>query len=745
MRVKRQQAMIIIVLLSVAMTIFTTVLTTLSYRKTQADSYVHAEVLNTVGAVRKLNYALSFGKPIDKFFGLDDLLGGIDELSDEIRGVEIIDNEGNLIESTGDAMGEVRPDSFDSEYRMEEEGIYAFVPFDAGTIILKLDTGVIHDRTREYIGFILRLDALILLAVVLAVFVSCIIASQNGISMKQLRITSVLILVTAQFVLGGLSMRHLDTAYSDSVAQIAQTSALTVKNDINSVVEKGIPYKELTGLDSYLTNLVADIPELSNLSLGTGAAASTNQMTAFELDIKGVADETVRLFCYYDRDMIRSKRINHVIDSMILILIAVFISMESAAFLTRHMEMKGERKKGELYLPGFRLFVFVAGITFTLDVGFFSVLSAKLFGTMGLPESMSFLSGMPNTMYSVAVLIGLLACSSLIRRFGMRRILMAGVTMGIIGYLFFAVSVNLPMLILARFVYGFCDGIIINAIRLYASSQADPALHTKILVEYMAATNLGVSCGVVIGGLIADVASYTLVFLIGAALAIVCLFLVLFAEFPERQEDSEKMSFVLALKELKKPRVFLFMIGAVVPVYIATLFVAFTFPLFGNEAGFSNSIVSGCLMLNFIIIAYLTDPISDWVIKRIRPDIAMAVYMALQTASIGIFVLTGRVWAAILALVLTSLWDCFGMVVMDLALDHVEGTSTEKCTLLQMLFGKLGMVIGPVAITAWLSKGAAGATGVIVIFLAAGLVVYGLSLIIDVSKKRPDAGRMEGR
>ena len=736
MQIKRQRAIVIIVMLSVIMTIFTTVLTTLSYRKTQADSYVHAGVLNAAGTVRKLNYALSFGKPLDKFYGLDDLLAGIDDLSDEIKGVEVIDSEGNLIESTEEAMAEVRPDSLDSEYRMEKDGIYAFVPFDAGTIILKLDVGVINDLTREYIGFILRLDALILLAVVLAAFASCMITSRNGISVKRLRLTSVLILVTAQFALGALSMWHLDTAYSDSVAQIAETTALTVKNDINAVVEKGIPYKELTGMDSYLSNLVADIPELSNLSLGTGAAASTNQMSEFDLDIEGMADETVSLFCYYDRDLIRSKRINNVIDSLILILITVFISMESAAFWTKHMEMKDGRKKGELYLPGFRLFVFVAGITFTLDVGFFSVLSAKLFNAMALPESMSFLSGMPNTMYSVAVLIGLLACSSLIRRFGMRRILMTGVIMGIVGYLFCAASVNLPMLIAARFVYGFCDGIIINSIRLYASSQADPELHTKILVEYMAATNLGVSCGVVIGGLIADVASYTLVFLIGAALAFVCLFLVLFAEFPEKQENSEKMSFVIALKELKKPQVSLFMVGAVLPVYIATLFVAFTFPLFGNEAGFSNSMVSGCLMLNFIIIAYLTDPISDWVIKRVRPDIAMAIYMALQTASIGIFVLTGSVWAAILALVLTSMWDCFGMVVMDLALDHVEGTSTEKCTLLQMLFGKFGMVIGPVAITAWLGKGAAGATGVIVIFMAAGLIIYGLSLIIYSSKNR---------
>ena len=106
----------------------------------------------------------------------------------------------------------------------------------------------------------------------------------------------------------------------------------------------------------------------------------------------------------------------------------------------------------------------------------------------------------------------------------------------------------------------------------------------------------------------------------------------------------------------------------------------------------------------------------------------MALYLALQIVSVGIFVVTASIWAAILALVLTSFWDCFGTVLMDSALDHVEGTTREKCTLLQMVFGKLGMVIGPIAITSFLYKGAAGATGVIVVFLMVGLVIYSISL-----------------
>ena len=309
--------------------------------------------------------------------------------------------------------------------------------------------------------------------------------------------------------------------------------------------------------------------------------------------------------------------------------------------------------------------------------------------------------------------------------------MMAGLIMGILGYILCALSPNLPVLIIARFVYGFCDGIIINAIRLYASAQKDPQAHTRILVEYYAAINLGVSCGVVIGGLVADVASYQVVFLTGAVLGAACLFLIVFAGFSGERAEGEKMSFFDAVKDLRKPQILVFMISVVIPVYIMQLFVSYTFPIFGDEVGFSNSIVSGCLMLNFIIIAYLTDPIADWVGKRLKPQYAMVLYLLLQTFSVGIFVVTSKIWAAILALILTSLWDCFGSVLMDSALDHVEGTTTEKCTLLQMVFGKLSMVIGPVAVTSFLYKGAAAATGVIVVFLAVGLIIYSVSLMLE--------------
>ncbi len=727
MKIKRERVLLTIMLLGVIMTAFSAVLTTMSYRKLQADTVVHAGVLNTTSAVKKLNYSLSFGKPIDKFYGLKEVLEGIDRLSDDINGVEITDGEGKSIEMVGEITESVRRTNPDEEYIIASDGIYAFVEFDAGEIVLKLDKSVVDVATESYMRYIYKISTYIMLGVVLLAFAVCFINGEKEISVKRMRVSSVFILVISQFILGGLSMQKVDEAFRISMDKIAGMTAYSLQNDINEVIDKGVSYDEVIGIDEYMSDIANEIPEIQEIKFAAGIGDSSGDMSTQNMQISGVS-KPVAIHCFYSTDLINRKRLNNAIDVLILMLITIFMSMEAIKFLTNNIEYRDTRASDKLYIPGFRLFVFAQGIAFALDSGFFSVFSDKMFEASGLPESMSFLSGMPKTMYSAAVLIGLFGCSTLIDKFGMKKTLTIGLVSGIVGYLMCAAAPNLPFLIIARFIFGFCDGIVLNAIRLYAAAQESKEMHNRLLVEYMAAIYLGISCGVVIGGLIADVSTYKLVFLTGAFIGIFCLFLEFYAGFPEN-EKKEKLSFIIALKELRFPQVRIFMIFVVIPLYIASLFVEYTFPLFGDEVNLTNSMVSGLLMLNYMILAYLTDPISDWVMKRLRTRWAMLVYMIMQTISIGLFAFTSNIWAAVLAIIFTSIWDCFGLVVIDSALDHVEGTVTEQSTLLQMVFGKFAMIIGPMAITSRLSYGAAGATKVIVFLLIIGIAVYSSSLL----------------
>lgn len=703
--------------------LFSTMLNVMSYQRMIAETYVHESNLNTVGMIRKLNYALSFGKPLEKFYGLEKLLENTKNQSDSILAIEVWKEE-NLITGIGSMVDHKLQSSAKEEYIMEQNNLISFINFDKGQLILRLDDSVVQNAVYHYMVFAVTLDMGLLVFIFFILVILCFLWKEKEVTIQKVKIISLILLIGVQFLFGIYSTISAITSYQSSVFQIGKATANTVATDINEVLGKGMKYQELTKLKDYFHNLCDNISELSEIDFILNIEEKEKEdITCYKIQLKDKAIKEGYVACTTNQKMIQKKILNHMIDIIIVIMVTIFISLEMIGFISSHIEQHDKRKKEELYLPGFRLFVFISGIAFSLDCGFISILSNRLYEQAKLPDYMSFLSGMPNTMYSLAIVLGLFGCSFFIAQIGMKKTLLLGIGMGVIGYLFCMISVSLPLLIIARFIFGFCDGLVINAIRLYASAQKEKELHHKILVTYLASINLGVCCSVVIGGLVADVTSYTVVFFLGAILGIVCLFLVNFSGF-SNQKEKRNMSFLAAILELKIREVWIFMVFLIIPIYIASLYVAYTFPLYSNEIGCSNSLISGCLMVNYLMIAYLTDPISAWVNHHLQPKKAVIFYVILQAVSIGIFVIFASLWTAVLALILTSLWDCFGMVVIDSVLDDVTGTSTEQNTLLQMLFGKIGLVIGPMIVTAGLGKGAAAATGSIVVVLFIGMIVY---------------------
>ncbi len=726
MKVTRLNACIIILLIGIPILVFSSALNIMPYRQMMTNTYVHLNNLEMTGVVSKIDYALEFGKPLEKFYGLEDILESALRSSSAIETIAIEDQDGNLIETVGKAVGRLPDQQVDAEYTESDTGIYSFLPLTKGQLVLRLDRSQIDKKTEQYLFRIIQLDLWILIAMVGVILLCILPAGRAGVTVKRLKIVGPVILFAALSAQGGYSTAHSVSDYRSSVVEIGKGLAGIVQSDMDEVLGKGVSYRELSGVDQYLKDLIKDVTEISDLSIADPGEGELDSQWLHKIQLNDKEQTSFYLKCEINQKAVRQKNINNCIDIIILLLITFFISLETINCVTGHYAQKAERDVGKLYMPGFRIFVFVSGVAFSLDSGFISILSSRLYEKMHLAGSHSFLSGLPNTMYSLAIVLGLFLCSFLISKLGMKRTIMLGLSMGTLGYLLCAVAEVLPALIVARFIFGFCDGLVINAIRMLASMQDDREMHNKILVTYLAAINLGVCCGVVIGGLVADSTSYRVVFLLGALLGVLCLFMVSFAGF-SNDKRAEKTSFADAVKQLRIPRVLFYMLFLIVPIYIATLFVGYTFPLYGDEIGLSNSVISACLMINYMAIAYLTDPISAWVTRRLNPKRATIGYVILQMSSIGIFVAFPNLWTAILALVLTSVWDSFGMVVLDSALDDVEGTVTERCTQLQLLFGKIAMAAGPLIVTMRLSSGAAAATGNIVVTLFIGLVVYGLT------------------
>ena len=125
--ISKKRAIITVIILGLAMSIFSGFLMTMSYRKLQADTYVHTEKLHTISVVRKLNYALSFGKPLDRYYGLDALLEETMALSGNILGIEVADQEDNRVEACGQVPDVIRHSGAGEEYVLKRDAIYVFV------------------------------------------------------------------------------------------------------------------------------------------------------------------------------------------------------------------------------------------------------------------------------------------------------------------------------------------------------------------------------------------------------------------------------------------------------------------------------------------------------------------------------------------------------------------------------------------------------------------------------------------
>ena len=730
--------LVIFILVSIPLVFLSSLLNVMSYSNMITEVYTNANLTSTSGAIQRINYSMSFGKTIEKFYGLEDLLTETLNISEDILNVSVINAKNKIISQAGATDAEIPENIASVEYVSNRSGIFCSAPIDSEhRIVLRLSQNYVNKLTLDYVKSILLVGAAVLLAVMLISFAIYYAISKNsvtgGISTQSFKTLLMTSLVLSQIALGGYVLSNYTNEYQDSLNKMAYIVSNVIDRDIESVVKQGIPFEEITGLEEYLQNIYGGIDEIVKIfvsDLQQGRSTTQNSFISNKIQVLD-QDYYINVEYKVNQELVNKNIINLLIEALILILVTILISIEMSLFINRPQSQREQEKieaqKG-LSPSGLRIFFFVLFLALGLDSSFVSIVSYQLFSK--LSAASDFLVSLPTTIGAVATIFGLLICLFVVNKIGMQKMIIAGIALAAAGSGACGFCDDLFKFSLARGVLGLGMAALISSTKLCAIFEKDAALRVKLLATVAAGRIAGYSCGVVIGGLISERSSYSFVFILEAVLIAASVLLIGITNLKQSSKTGDNFSFYNLLNIFRAPKVIVYMLLIIVPVYMASVFISYCVPLYGNEITLSQSIISGLMMINFMLSAYTSSVSSKLMIKWLGVQKSTFLYVAFIILSIGLFAVYNTLVTVIISVILLGIADGFGLnVILEEIYIIKPDIDKVTATFLFLLASKIGEAVAPILVSTNIGSGISKASAGLIYVLAGGMALYLLFLL----------------
>lgn len=339
---------------------------------------------------------------------------------------------------------------------------------------------------------------------------------------------------------------------------------------------------------------------------------------------------------------------------------------------------------------------------------------------MAVPEgNMDLLVSLPITFLSAMTALGVFVSGGICRRtkhFG--SFLSVGVLALMLGLIVRGAAVDYRMLFLGFGISGFGSGCLFIGIRYYAFLFADGRQRMRALVYVNGGAFAGQCMGTILGGILANQLAYTHIYLGSAVLLLVPLVMSLRVRIEGRVEAGSYADIFRVLKNVHALKFLLFLL---LPVYTCSVFISYIVPLFVNEYGYSATVASVLMLVNYLLCAYVGPFMTDFVSDRMSSLKATYLYMAASAVLIAMYGWVSVMPLLVLAVVLCGVLDSFGLSVIMDAFTKTKTTqsySDNDALIIYILVSRVGQMIGPSLI---LVSGGVMSLG---LFLFVGLGAY---------------------
>jgi predicted MFS family arabinose efflux permease len=726
--------------------------------------------------VRYIEYAVGYGKDLNNFYGIEGVLNDIKGLSLNIRDVHLFDMNKTLLFST---EANVKRDfAFDEEYDKEydkepsgekilkrEDGYHINLPLrDAkGSIIGFMDIVIasqsITGRIHQFIFNMMIYLGIILIVVTGSLFIYLRIGNlfkDQYLDGKRLLNVLMMTLLTSQILFGLLTFMDFNEEYRSVARENVEIVSNAVKNDIESVVKKGVTYRRMKDMEGYFQQVVYSTKGIGGVYITQGETVTHSVLKeekrvardqVSSVLLKDTQDQQVTLHLNVSENNIRNKLFMVLLDALTVLIISIIFMIEMLGMIilsvnkfTRTQSEEDKRKYG------IRALAFVVFLTTSFYVSFIPIISKQLYVPfLKIPKN--FLIGMP---FAMEMLFGVLAtifAGVFLDRHGWKKIFAVGGGFVVLGNILSGIANTIIPFTIFRGISGLGFGLLLMSIRSIVFMADTVESRNEGIAGINVSASAGVTCGVVTGAMIFDRTGFKSVFWISAALMFLAM-IVLFALGKTVLEEGGKKSLrgreVLntkgssILKVILNPSILFFTFIIIIPARLSRTFLGYYFPLFASDQGVTQSTIGKVFMLSSLVSILFSSIVIKYSTRYLGVRNTIFSALLFMGLSVWLFAASGTMWMIVFTIMILSVCDDALLAASTnhyVGLEALKDIGEGKAVSLYSTSEKFGDAVSPLLYGAFIAGGLVAGMGYIGAFMAGGGVMFAFITSL-VSKKR---------
>lgn len=693
----------------------------ISFKNNQLAFYTSHMKVYSEDFSENISMALRFGKDLDKFLGMDEMMAGMVKSSGRIDNVEIFSEKGDRLYSH-DPAAEMTDVKGLTRELTEQPSFYKYkFPLKQGE--KTAGTGVFsfrQDRVGRAVSDVVKSGikpiglSLVAVLALLLPGLHFFLGREAGIPKARIMAMVFVSIILCQGFYTFYSIRGQVIAYRDMAFRVADDAVKIHMEDIRYLADKGITLDELNGMDQRLRKSVEALPELAFLEIVHNRCVlyQWGQRSA-GYDISHALPGGAVIRAGLDKGYIHSKVRELIVDSLTVMGLSLLFVTELVIFLLIYINIhsaQAETERRRFSIGYIRTAVAIYLFGAMLGISFIPVLMNGLtagrtyFGLSG-----NLLTSVPVSMEILAALVASFIAGGWTDRSGWHKPFLTGTGLSIVAAFLSSAAENPVAFVFYRGLAGFGYGLSWMSSQGFLFAFSGDKTLGRTSASLIAGIYSGYICGGAVGGLIADRMGYAAVFRFsGVVLILPAVFVIMFMSSfflkPEQHNSGISMSasYAKARRYLSDRNIFSILLFSLLPFSLAQMgLFLFATPVILDSLHVSSATTGRVMMIYGITVIYLGPFLGSLTDKAANKRIFLV--LAGISGTVGLFMVKylSGVFALSLALFFMSVAGSIANPAISV-LVHAQPVTREVgvgfAVGTQRVFDKLGQMLGPLVL-----------------------------------------------